>query len=459
MSPAGRPGLAGPPGRHAPAPANRPVPRDAPRDALRRALRWYLLWNSVAFVGVVVAVLVISWVVARNEALRDAEITARAVARTIVSPLANDEFRAENPQALARMAQVLEDRARDGSIRHVKVWADAGDGRGRILYSDLKPLVGQTYELEEEEYAVFGTNNTVSSISDLSKAENRLERQEGQLIEVYTGTKDANGAPILFETYVPTGGVRTEMVNLIKVILPLPIAALIALTLATLPLAVSLARRVDRGQQQMQRLMVNAVESSDLERRRIAQDLHDGVVQDLAGIGYALDSEARRLPEGGGMRERLEQTADILRRDLSTVRTLMTDIYPPDLATKGLAEVVRELAVDQDLTAGAVRVEVAEPLTPHPMVDRLTYRAVREALVNAQKHARACTILIRIGQIDGVMSFEVTDDGVGFDPSAQSPEGHLGMRLITEMVHNAGGVVTVESAVGVGTSVRGELPL
>ena len=106
--------------------------------------------------------------------------------------------------------------------------------------------------------------------------------------------------------------------------------------LILLPLALSLARRVDRGQQQMQRLMVNAVESSDLERRRIAQDLHDGVVQDLAGIGYALDPEARRLPEGGGMRERLEQTADILRRDLATVRTLMTDIYPPDLDQGGL---------------------------------------------------------------------------------------------------------------------------
>ncbi len=455
MSPAGRPGLAGPPGRHAPTPVHRP----APRDALRRALRWYLLWNLVAFVGVVVAVLVISWVVARNEALRDAEVTARAVARSIVSPLADDEFRAENPEALARMAQVLEGRARDGSIRHVKVWADAGEGRGRILYSDLKPLIGQTYELEEEEYAVFGTNDTVSSISDLEKAENRLERPEGELIEVYTGTKDATGAPILFETYVPTNGVRAEMISLISVILPLPIAALIALTLATLPLAVSLARRVDRGQQQMQRLLVNAVESSDLERRRIAQDLHDGVVQDLAGVGYALDAEARRLPEGGGMRERLEQTGDIVRRDLATVRTLMTDIYPPDLTTKGLAEVVRELAVDQDLTAGLVHVEVVEPLTPHPMVDRLTYRAVREALVNAQKHAQASTIMIRIAQAEGVMTFEVTDDGVGFDPSAQSPEGHLGMRLITEMAQNAGGVVTVDSTVGSGTSVRGELPL
>jgi signal transduction histidine kinase len=455
MTPAGRPASAGPSGRRATAQAHRP----APRDTLRRALRWYLLWNMVAFVGVVVAVVVVSWVVARNEALRDAEITARAVARTIVSPLADDQFRAENPAALARMAQVLENRARDGSIRHIKVWADAGNGRGRILYSDLKPLVGQTYELEEEEYAVFGTDNTVSSISDLEKAENKLERPEGELIEVYTGTRDATGAPILFETYVPTSGLRPEAVSLIRVILPLPILALIALSLTTLPLAISLARRVDRGQQQMQHLLVNAVESSDLERRRIAQDLHDSVVQDLAGIGYALDSEARRLPEGSGMRERLEQTGDILRRDLATVRTLMTDIYPPDLATKGLAEVVRELAVDQDPRAVPVRVEVSEPLEPHPMVDRLTYRGVREALTNAQKHAKASTIIIRIGQADGVMTFEVVDDGVGFDASAQSPEGHLGMRLLSEMATNAGGLVTVQSTPGVGTSVRGELPL
>ena len=52
---------------------------------------------------------------------------------------------------------------------------------------------------------------------------------------------------------------------------------------------------------------MNAVESSDRERRRIAQDLHDGVVQDLAGIGYSLDSEAQRLPSGEALRVHLEQ--------------------------------------------------------------------------------------------------------------------------------------------------------
>ena len=62
--------------------------RPATSDTVRRALRWYLLWNTVAFVGVSVGVVVLSFVIARNEAVRDAEVTARAVARTIVALIA-----------------------------------------------------------------------------------------------------------------------------------------------------------------------------------------------------------------------------------------------------------------------------------------------------------------------------------------------------------------------------------
>ena len=92
--------------------------RPATSDTVRRALRWYLLWNTVAFVGVSVGVVVLSFVIARNEAVRDAEVTARAVARTIVAPLADDDFHAMDPAALARMDQVMEHRSRDGSIRY-----------------------------------------------------------------------------------------------------------------------------------------------------------------------------------------------------------------------------------------------------------------------------------------------------------------------------------------------------
>ena len=453
MVPGGRAG-SDPPGLDIGAPADPPH-----RDTVRRALRWYLVWNMVAFVGVAIGALVLSWLVVRSEAQRDAEVAARAIAHSIVAPLADGDFHAGNPAALNRMAQVMENRSRDGSIAHIKVWGDAGSGSGKVLWSDLTPLIGQTFRLEDEEYAVFGTNHTVSDISNLDKVENRLERGDGQLVEVYTGTKDASGAPVLLEIYLSTAALPTEMRARVSEILPLPMLALIALSLATLPLAVSLAHRVDRGQLQQRRLLVNAIESSDLERRRVAQDLHDGVVQDLAGIGYSLESEAQRLPGGAALRQHLEHVGEILRRDVAALRTLMADIYPPDLGSKGLAQALRDLASQQNLPPGLVRVEIDGPLGQHPVTDRLTYRAIREAMGNAVRHAEATSVVIRVAQTDVLMSFEVVDDGVGFDPEAAGPTGHLGMRLISEMVVDAGGSLVIESVSGEGTRVHGDLPL
>ena len=455
MALSGRVGSDPSPGHRGESKARRP----ATSDTVRRALRWYLLWNMVAFVGVSIGVVALSWVIARNEAVRDAEVTARAVARTIVAPLADDDFHGGDPAALARMGQVMEHRSRDGSISHMKVWANAGNGQGTVLWSDLEPLEGRTFELDEEKYAGFGTNDTVSGISGAeSEAENRLEHSEGGFVEVYTGVTDASGAPLLLEIYVPTANLSNETRTLIAEILPLPIVALIALSLATMPLAVSLAHRVDLGQRHRRRLLVNAVESSDRERRRIAQDLHDGVVQDLAGIGYSLDSEAQQRPAGEALRLHLEQLGDILRRDLTSLRTLMADIYPPDLGTKGLARAVRDLAVQPNLPPGLVQVEIDEPLRSNPVTDRLTYRAIREALGNAVKHADASSVLIRIGQDDTHLTFEVVDDGVGFDTATAGPAGHLGLRLTSEMAADAGGSLDIESSAGAGTRVYGRLP-
>ncbi len=431
----------------------------APRDALRAALKWYLVWNLVALVVVVAAVVLFSGVIARHEALRDAEHTARAVADALVVPLADEGFHARDPAALARMTEALEYRSRDGSITHIKVWGDAGDGRATLLWASQNPLVGQTFDMGDEEYALFGTWDMVSGVSDLQKEENLLERSAGQLVEVYAGTRDSAGIPLVFEVYISMAGLTQSMKELIAVVLPLPLAGLFVLSLATLPLAVSLAHRVDRGQQQMHRLLANAVEFWDLERRRIAHDLHDGVIQDLAGVGYALASEARHLPAGGLQQQRIEEAGDILRRDLVALRTLMTEIHPPDLEEKGLAEAIRDLGNVYDLGPDSLRLEVDEPLKPHPMSERLAYRAIREAVGNAAKHSHASSVVVRLGQQDGFLRLEVVDDGVGFDPSLGSPEGHLGLHLITEMVEDSGGTLSVDSSPGAGTAVRCVLPL
>ena len=109
----------------------------------------------------------------------------------------------------------------------------------------------------------------------------------------------------------------------------------------------------------------------------------------------------------------------------------MADIYPPELGTKVRPEAVATLR-STGTSRRLVRVEIDEPLRSHPVTDRLTYRAIREDMANAVKHADASSVLIRIGQDDTHLTFEVVDDGVGFDTASAGPVGsprattHLG---------------------------------
>ena len=276
-TPAGPPASTGPMARSA---AARPSPT---RCGGRCA--GTCVWNIVAFVGVVVAVVGVSWLVARNEAVRDAEVTARAMART--DRLAAGRRRL--PRAGPRGAG--EDGAGDwrtgpatGRSATSRCGPTPGTAAARSSGRTSTPLSGRPSSSRRRSTRCSAPTDTVSAISDLEKVENALERPEGELIEVYTGTRDATGAPSSSRSTCPPATCGPRCVSLIRVILPLPILALIAL---------SAWRRCRsrcrwRGgstaaSSRCSGCWSNAVESSDLERRRIAQDLHDGVVQDLAG--------------------------------------------------------------------------------------------------------------------------------------------------------------------------------
>lgn len=427
--------------------------------AVRRALRWYLLWSLVVLVIVGVGVVLLSGVLVRSTTLRDATRTAQAIADTIVLPLATESFHEGNPSAVDAMTQALELRSRDGSLEHVRLWEEAGPGEAKILWADQPDIIGMTFPMANREFSLFGTNNVVASVSDLEKAENAFDQESASLVEVYTGVRDSTGAHLLFESYIPTERLSDDTQALTVRLLPISLGALLILSLTTLPLAVSLARRVDRAQEDRRRLLTNAVNASDLERRRIAQDLHDGVIQDLAGVGYSLSSLAKQVPGGSSMGPHLNEAAAIVRRDVSALRTLMTDIYPPDLDTRGLAEAIRDLLSQEAFARMAVTYDVDEPLTPSDDTARLAFRVVREALRNVVKHAGATSLSVRVGQHGTMLLLEVADDGVGFDPQGEGPDGHLGLRLIQDTVVDSGGTLAIDSAPGKGTVVRGSLPL
>jgi signal transduction histidine kinase len=428
-------------------------------SAVRSALRSYMFFSVIALVVVATAAVLLSSTLARHQAERDAQRTARAVAMGVVAPLTTPGFRERDPDAMALMTKTMELRTLDGSIKHVKIWGDAGNGNATILWASEKPLVGRTFPLEPEEYAVFGTDDVISRVSGLDKAENELERAEDDnLVEVYAGLPAVAGQNLLFEAYTPTTALADNTRALAMEIAPLPLGALALFLLLTLPLAVSLARRVDNGQMQMRRLLVTAVASSDHERRRIAQDLHDGVLQDIAGVGYALASDARQLDEDSEVRGHLDQASTILQADVSSLRHLMDDIHPPDVEARGLAQAVRDVVSTQDFAHADVTIDVDDRLAASPLTSRIALRIVRELLRNVSKHAHASNVVVRLHQVRRTLHVEVADDGVGFDPTVDGPEGHFGLRLIQQTVADAEGRMRIDSAPGQGTRITAELP-
>jgi two-component system NarL family sensor kinase len=240
---------------------------------------------------------------------------------------------------------------------------------------------------------------------------------------------------------------------------PLVIRSLIALELLQLPLAWWLARRVRESQRQRAVLLQSALDASDGERRRIAQDLHDGIVQDLAGVSFAVDAvrhdpSVRQSPTAVAT---LDRVVDKAQASIRGLRTLLVDIYPPNLEEGDLAGALGDLLAP--FQARGVHTEFRDEITGDVSTAShgLMYRTAREALRNVEQHAEASTVTIVLRDHDGRnVEMEIADDGKGFHAEqleAQQADGHFGVRLLGDVARAAGGELRLDSSPGHGTRV------
>ena len=246
-------------------------------------------------------------------------------------------------------------------------------------------------------------------------------------------------------------------------------AGLLLLVLVTVPLAVSLARRLRSSLADREALLERAISSSEQERRRIARDLHDGVVQSLAAVTFSLSATERRMRSTGdaatpvmtATADTLGVASDATRQAMTDLRTLIVDIAPPNLIAEGIDNALRDL-LDPFASRGVdVHLDVDRDIAASAEETALLYRAGQEALRNIAKHAQATRIDVRLRRWGERIRLEVEDDGMGFDDERldrSRADGHMGLSLLRDLVTEGGGTVALTSRPGAGTCVAIEMP-
>jgi two-component system NarL family sensor kinase len=422
------------------------------RSEIRSALTRFLLVGLASLVLVAVPAVALFDRIAMNHGLETAVESGQNLTLRLLAPETTSAAIAGESAALARIDSVVRSRMRDGSIARIKIWAMTG----RVIYSDEPALIGRIYPLPEAAALLRASRPGMAEMTQPGKAENEFERGPRQLVEVYTLGRASTGEQLVYEMYFPASLVNKAQHDLLIQMAPVGLAALVLLSLVQLPSAMHLSRRVEKSRQSRERLLVQTVAAADHERRRLAQQLHDDVVQDLAGVGYALSSLEEHLGATNG--PVVERLGMIVRHDVGVLRAMVTELYPRELDPENLATSISDLGAALREAGARVDIDVDEDLRLNDTTATLIYRVARESMHNAAKHAQPHNVDVRLARALGHTVLTVVDDGRGFEPTAEPAPGHLGLKLIRDTVAEAGGTLLVDSLIGRGTRVELSLP-
>ena len=229
------------------------------------------------------------------------------------------------------------------------------------------------------------------------------------------------------------------------------------------------AEREAELSEEREELLHDALVASDRERRQLAGDLHDGVIQLVSAVTLRTATLSRGLRrEGGQTPERITGVVEGLDRitvDLQAVtadlRGLMGALAGDEIESGGLTGALSKLLVPLAESGVQVDISVGELLCD-ARVRSLIHRVVQELVRNVAKHAAAHRVDLTITEDRDEVRLALTDDGQGFDLGAlgeRQRRGHMGLLLVEQRVQDAGGMLQVTSTLGRGTKVVMRLPL
>lgn len=216
--------------------------------------------------------------------------------------------------------------------------------------------------------------------------------------------------------------------------------------------------RLQREQQALRRMVV----ANDHERRLITYELHDGVAQQLAGAMMHLESlEPRPGRKSKAAEDDYQVGMAALRQAALEIRKLMNGLRTPVLDSFGLAEAIADVEAQLRSIPGAPEIDYRHDVQfqrLEPLLENSLYRIAQEAMTNACRHSRSEKLRVRLTQQGDEVTLEVRDWGLGFAPGTVA-ENRFGLEGIRERSRLLGGKLSIESAVGQGTTVRVTFPV
>lgn len=418
------------------------------REIVRREVLRFAIPGVLGLVLLALASLTVSVAAAREQSIQDTRTTAEWLARAVVQPRLDSGLRAGDPARMAELDAAFSASIRGSDVRAIRLW----NQDGVIIYSNDPRLIGERFPMPGG-----SEGGTVQGLADPARPENRYLDPEQTWVQVSLPVVGEDGSRYLLQISKLQDSLRQEARDAWMTFAPILAGSMVLLATLLVLLGVRMARRISAELRAREQLLQRAVDASETERRRIAADLHDGTVQDLAGLSFALAGMAARARATGDdeMATSLSDAARTSRTSVGELRTLLVDIYPPNLDRVGLAAAVADLLDRLDPSIEVV-CQIEEPADLGPRARAVVYRVAREAIRNVAKHAHASRVSVHIGRTgDGVL-LSVVDDGRGFNVDAE-PGDHFGLRLMRDLVASVGGRLTVTSAPGAGTTVRAEL--
>lgn len=376
----------------------------------------------------------------------------------IVQPVMQAGFVQGRPGAVDAVDRVVRRQVLPGCCVRIEI----RDPEGMVLYSDEPRLVGERFALGDEELEVLRDDVPATTVSNPDDPQNRYERDDAELLEASAPITGPGDETLVLTAYFDAADVQKFGRSIWLDVAPTALGGLVLLHLLQLPLARTLVGRVRDLHRERERLLTRSLESMDEERRRLVRDLHDGVVQNLAGVHYRLDAAARATDVPPQLGAVLAEASEEVRAGVRSLRSLLVEVYPPDLGDAGLLSALDELVrrVRADGVTGIVVSDVDlddGEVAPTDVV--VLYRVAQEALRNVARHASARHVMVVLTQHVGGLELTVEDDGVGFDDAVLDADrhGHLGLRGLADLVAEHGGSFDVRSTPGRGTTVRAGL--